>query len=56
MTYDYCTLPATQHIPAVHGDACLTHTIEFWRGFLAYAKTTRSLAIAEPLPVLPPTH
>ena len=47
MTCNYCPKLATQRIPAVHGDACLAHTIEFWTGFLTYAREN-------PLPLIAP--
>ena len=43
----YCDRPATQRIPAVFADACLTHTIEFWNGYLRYAKANPFVAATE---------
>lgn len=53
MHCSYCDRPATQRIPAVLGDACLMHTIEFWKGYLSYAKANPFVAAAEPVTVVP---
>ncbi len=45
----HCELPATATIPAMQPHVCMTHAIEFWTGFLAYARQTRlELAAATP--------
>src|SRR5687767_103995 len=40
-TCEYCQLPATATIPATPGRVCVTHAIEFWGAFLAFAKEAR---------------
>lgn len=40
-TCAYCQLPATATIPATPGRVCVTHAIEFWGAFLAFAKEAR---------------
>ena len=37
----YCQLPATATIPATPGHVCVTHAIEFWGAFMAFAKEAR---------------
>lgn len=41
MRCDYCGALAIARIPTTRSDACLTHAIAFWKGFLAYARTER---------------
>ena len=40
-TCAYCQLPATATIPATPGHVCVTHAIEFWGAFMAFAKEAR---------------
>jgi hypothetical protein len=37
----YCHQQATANIPATPGRVCVTHAIEFWTAFLAFAKEAR---------------
>ena len=38
MRCDYCTHEAILRIPAIPGEVCRTHAIQFWTGLLTYAK------------------
>jgi len=40
-TCEYCQLPATATIPATPDRVCVTHAIEFWGAFMAFAKDAR---------------
>jgi hypothetical protein len=41
MRCDSCSQLATVRIPDEPGRVCLAHAIEFWTGFLAYARNER---------------
>jgi hypothetical protein len=44
----YCLKPAIAEIPANPERVCVTHAIEFWTGFLAFARANRLEATASP--------
>jgi hypothetical protein len=49
-TCAYCQLPSSASIPANPGRVCVTHAIEFWTAFLAFAKQARLEAPALTVP------
>ena len=40
----YCGEHATEVIPAIPGQVCMTHALEFWTGLLTYLKGKARLA------------
>ena len=50
MLCGYCTKEATLRIPAIPDDVCQGHAVEFWKGFLTYAKANRPEPVVEGKP------